>query len=167
VPEARRREGRGIEVGQIFYFGTKYSQAMGFSLAGPDGSKIFPEMGSYGIGVSRLVGAIIEAKHDEAGIIWPDSIAPFCAGLLNLRQGDAKTDAICEQILARLGADCLYDDREERAGAKFAEADLIGHPWQIIVGPRGAAAGKVELKRRTTGERLELSIEDALAKVLA
>jgi prolyl-tRNA synthetase len=124
-------------------------------------------MGSYGIGVSRLVGAIIEAKHDEAGIIWPDSIAPFRAGLLNLRQGDAKTDVICEQILARLGADCLYDDREERAGAKFAEADLIGHPWQIIVGPRGAAAGKVELKRRTTGERLELSIEDALAKVLA
>jgi len=166
VPEARRREGRGIEVGQIFYFGTKYSQAMGFSLAGPDGSKIFPEMGSYGIGVSRLVGAIIEAKHDEAGIIWPDAIAPFRAGLLNLRQGDAATGALCEQIHARLGADCLYDDREERAGAKFAEADLMGHPWQIIVGPRGAAAGNVELKRRATGERSELAIEDALAKVL-
>jgi prolyl-tRNA synthetase len=167
VPEARRREGRGIEVGQIFYFGTKYTEAMGFSLTGPDGSRIFPEMGSYGIGVSRLVGAIIEAKHDEAGIIWPDAIAPFRAGLLNLRQGDAATDAICEKILARLGADCLYDDREERAGAKFAEADLMGHPWQIIVGPRGAAAGKMELKRRATGERFELGLEDAIAKVLA
>ncbi len=166
VPDERKREGRGIEVGQIFYFGKKYTEAMGFSLAAPDGAKIFPEMGSYGIGVSRLVGAIIEAKHDEAGIIWPDAIAPFRAGLLNLRQGDAATDAICEQIHARLGADCLYDDREERAGAKFAEADLMGHPWQIIVGPRGAAAGKVELKRRATGERFELPIEQALAKVL-
>ncbi len=165
VPEERRREGRGIEVGQIFYFGTKYSEAMGFDLPGPDGSKIYPEMGSYGIGVSRLVGAIIEAKHDEAGIIWPDAIAPFKAGLLNLRQGDAVTDAICEQIHGKLGADCLYDDRQERAGVKFAEADLIGHPWQIIVGPRGAASGTVELKRRSTGERFELSVEDALAKV--
>jgi prolyl-tRNA synthetase len=167
VPDERKREGRGIEVGQIFYFGRKYTESMGFSVAGPDGAKIFPEMGSYGIGVSRLVGAIIEAKHDEAGIIWPDAIAPFRVGLLNLRQGDAATDAICEQIYGRLGAECLYDDREERAGGKFAEADLMGHPWQIIVGPRGAAAGKVELKRRATGERLELSIEDALAKVLA
>ena len=140
---------------------------MGFSLAGPDGTKFFPEMGSYGIGVSRLVGAIIEAKHDEAGIIWPDAIAPFRAGLLNLRQGDATTDAICDQIHTRLGADCLYDDREERAGAKFAEADLMGHPWQIIVGPRGAANGIVELKRRATGERSELPIEEALAKVSA
>ena len=166
LPDERKREGRGIEVGQIFYFGKKYSEAMNFSVPGPDGTKIFPEMGSYGIGVSRLVGAIIEAKHDDAGIIWPDAIAPFSAGLLNLRQGDPTTDAICETVHAKLGADCLYDDREERAGAKFAEADLMGHPWQIIVGPRGAAAGKVELKRRATGERSELSLEDALAKVL-
>jgi prolyl-tRNA synthetase len=166
VPDARKREGRGIEVGQIFYFGKKYSEAMNFSVIGADGAKVFPEMGSYGIGVSRLVGAIIEAKHDDAGIIWPDAIAPFRASLLNLRQGDAATDAICAQLDARLGADCLYDDREERAGAKFAEADLMGNPWQIIVGPRGAAAGKVELKRRDTGERWELSVEDALAKVL-
>jgi len=166
VPDARKREGRGIEVGQIFYFGKKYSEAMGFGVIGPDGEKVFPEMGSYGIGVSRLVGAIIEASHDEAGIIWPDAIAPFRASLLNLRQGDAATDAICAGIENRLGADCLYDDREERAGAKFAEADLLGNPWQIIVGPRGAAAGKVELKRRATGERAELSVTDALAKVL-
>jgi prolyl-tRNA synthetase len=123
-------------------------------------------MGSYGIGVSRLVGAIIEASHDEAGIIWPDAVAPFRAAILNLRQGDAATDKICEDLHARLGADCLYDDREERAGQKFAEADLMGHPWQIIVGPRGAANGQVELKRRATGERFELSVEDALAKVL-
>ncbi len=166
LPQERRREGRGIEVGQIFYFGRKYSEAMGFSLAGPDGARLFPEMGSYGIGVSRLVGAVIEARHDEAGIIWPDAIAPFRAGLLNLRQGDASTDLICEQIYARLGAECLYDDREERAGVKFAEADLMGHPWAIIVGPRGAAAGKVELKRRATGERMELEVGQALAKVL-
>jgi prolyl-tRNA synthetase len=166
IPDERRREGRGIEVGQIFYFGKKYSESMGFAVTGADGSKIFPEMGSYGIGVSRLVGAIIEARHDEAGIIWPDAVAPFRAAILNLRQGDAATDAICESLHAQLGADALYDDREERAGAKFAEADLMGHPWQIIVGPRGAANGQVELKRRATGERLELSVQDALAKVL-
>ncbi|MDD2704780.1 MAG: proline--tRNA ligase [Acidocella sp.] len=165
IPEDRRREGRGIEVGQIFYFGKKYSEAMGFAVTGPDGQKIYPEMGSYGIGVSRLVGAIIEARHDEAGIIWPDAVAPFRAAILNLRQGDAVTDALCERLYAALGADALYDDREERAGAKFAEADLMGHPWQIIVGPRGAANGQVELKRRATGERFELSVEEALAKV--
>jgi prolyl-tRNA synthetase len=167
VPEDRKREGRGIEVGQIFYFGKKYSETMGFSVIGKDGAKIFPEMGSYGIGVSRLVGAIIEARHDEAGIIWPDAVAPFRAAILNLRQGDAVTDKICEDLYARLGADALYDDREERAGAKFAEADLMGHPWQIIVGPRGAASGMVELKRRATGERTELPVEDALTKVLS
>jgi prolyl-tRNA synthetase len=167
IPADRRREGRGIEVGQIFYFGKKYSETMNYAVIGKDGAKIFPEMGSYGIGVSRLVGAIIEAKHDDAGIIWPDSIAPFRAAILNLRQGDAATDAICESLHAKLGADSLYDDREERAGAKFAEADLMGHPWQIIVGPRGAAAGQVELKRRATNERFELSVEDALARVVA
>ena len=165
MPEERRRAGRGIEVGQIFYFGKKYSETMGFAVTGKDGVKIFPEMGSYGIGVSRLVGAIIEAKHDEAGIIWPDAVAPFRVAILNLRQGDAATDGICETLHARLDADCLYDDREERAGAKFAEADLMGHPWQIIVGPRGAAIGKVELKRRATGERFELAVEEALTKV--
>ncbi len=165
IPTERRREGRGIEVGQIFYFGTKYSEAMNFAVTGPDGQKFYPEMGSYGIGVSRLVGAIIEARHDEAGIIWPDAIAPFKAAILNLRQGDAGTDALCEKLYAALGADALYDDREERAGQKFAEADLMGHPWQMIVGPRGAAAGIVELKRRATGERFELPVEEALAKV--
>jgi prolyl-tRNA synthetase len=166
VPEERRREGRGIEVGQIFFFGQKYSQAMDFGVIGKDGAKVFPEMGSYGIGVSRLVGAIIEARHDEAGIIWPDAVAPFRAAILNLRQGDAATDGICAALEAKLGAEGLYDDREERAGAKFAEADLMGHPWQIIVGPRGAAAGTVELKRRATGERAEIPVEDALARVL-
>jgi prolyl-tRNA synthetase len=166
IPEDRRREGRGIEVGQIFYFGKKYSEAMNFAVTGADGSKIFPEMGSYGIGVSRLVGAIIEARHDEAGIIWPDAVAPFRAAILNLRQGDSATDHLCEVLHERLGADGLYDDRTERAGAKFAEADLMGHPWQLIVGPRGAASGMVEVKRRATGERVELSLPDALAKVL-
>ncbi len=161
----QKREGRGIEVGQIFYFGKKYSNALKFSVAGPDGVPIVPEMGSYGIGVSRLVGAIIEASHDEAGIIWPDSVAPFRVGILNLRVGDAACDALCEDLYLKLGGRALLDDRDERAGAKFADADLMGHPWQIIVGPRSAAAGRVELKRRATGEREELSLQSALAKV--
>ncbi len=165
VPEDRRREGRGIEVGHIFYFGRKYSEPMGLTVAGPDGAAVIPEMGSYGIGVSRLVGAVIEASHDEAGIIWPDSIAPFRAAILNLKQGDPATGALCEALYAKLGTAALYDDREERAGVKFADADLMGHPWQLVVGPRGAANGRVELKRRACGERLELSVEDALAKV--
>jgi prolyl-tRNA synthetase len=167
VPEDRRREGRGIEVGHIFYFGRKYSEPMDLSLPGPDGTPIIPEMGSYGIGVSRLVGAIIEASHDEAGIIWPDGVAPFRAAILNLKQGDAATDAICETLHAELGADCLYDDRSERAGVKFADADLMGHPWQIVVGPRGAANGLVEVKRRAGGVREEMTVEAALARVRA
>jgi prolyl-tRNA synthetase len=164
VPPDRRREGRGIEVGHIFYFGRKYSEPMGMAVAGPDGAVIVPEMGSYGIGVSRLVGAVIEASHDDAGIIWPDSIAPFPAAILNLKQGDTKTDALCEDLYRQLPG-ALYDDRMERAGPKFADADLMGHPWQIVVGPRGAANGLVELKRRATGERQELSVQDAAARV--
>jgi prolyl-tRNA synthetase len=160
-----QREGRGIEVGHIFYFGTKYSAALGLSIAGPDGRPVTPEMGSYGVGVSRLVGAVIEASHDEAGIIWPDSVAPFRAGLINLKVGDAACDALCAEIYGRLGGNCLYDDREDRAGVKFNDADLMGHPWQIIVGPRGAAAGTVELKRRASGAREELPLEAALAKL--
>ena len=166
LPVDRRREGRGIEVGHIFYFGRRYSAPLGLSVTGQDGAPVVPEMGSYGIGVSRLVGAVIEASHDDAGIIWPDSIAPFRAAILNLKQGDAATGAICESLYGKLGAAALYDDREERAGPKFADADLMGHPWQLVVGPRGAASGRVELKRRATGERVELSVEDALAKVL-
>jgi len=161
----RKREGRGIEVGHIFYFGTKYTKAMNSTVTGPDGKLVHPEMGSYGIGVSRLVGAVIEASHDDNGIIWPDSIAPFKAAILNLKIGDAACDAICERLYAALDGDALYDDRSDRAGAKFADADLMGHPWQIIVGPRGAATGMVELKRRATGERLELSVDDALARI--
>jgi len=165
LPAERRREGRGIEVGHIFYFGTKYSAAMGLSVPGQDGKPVIPEMGSYGIGVSRLVGALIEANHDEAGIIWPDSVAPYAAAILNLKQGDAGTDAICEQLHTALGDNAVYDDRAERAGVKFADADLMGFPWQAIVGPRGAANGVVELKRRATGERVEVSVEEAHARI--
>ena len=165
VPEERRREGRGIEVGQIFNFGTLYSELVGLQVAGPDGKPVAPNMGSYGIGVSRLVGALIEAHHDDAGIIWPDSVAPFRAAILNLKQADPATGALCEQAYAALRGQALYDDRDERAGVKFADADLMGHPWQVIVGPRGAAAGTVELKRRATGERQELSLEAALAHI--
>ncbi|MFT8549996.1 MAG: proline--tRNA ligase [Acetobacter okinawensis] len=167
VPDDRKREGRGVEVGHIFYFGTKYTQAMDVSVSGADGAQFFPEMGSYGIGVSRLAGAIIEACHDENGIIWPDSVAPFRAAILNLKSGDAVCDAVCEQIYAKAPEAFLYDDRAERAGVKFADADLMGHPWQIVVGPRSAKEGRVELKRRATGERQELSVDEALALVLA
>ncbi|MFT8895558.1 MAG: proline--tRNA ligase [Acetobacter sp.] len=166
VPAERRREGRGIEVAHIFYFGTKYTKSMDITVAGPDGTPVHPEMGSYGIGVSRLVGAIIEASHDDAGIIWPDNVAPFKAAILNLKVGDETCDTLCEALYNKAPEQFLYDDRSDRAGAKFADADLMGHPWQIIVGPRGAKEGKVELKRRATGERFELTVDEALAKVL-
>ena len=170
VPEGRRLEKRGIEVGQVFYFGTKYSEKLGALVSTADDVQVPVHMGSYGIGVSRLVGAIIEASHDEAGIIWPDAVAPFAVGLVNLKVGDAACDGACEDLYAKLrtaGLDVLYDDREERAGAKFADMDLIGLPWQLVVGPRGVKAGTVELKRRATGEREELPADAALAKILA
>ena len=160
---------RGIEVGHIFYFGTKYSKPMNAVVAKPDGEQVAVEMGSYGIGVSRLAGAIIEASHDEAGIIWPEPVAPFRVGLVNLKPSDGATTAACEDIYARLrqaGTEPLYDDRDERPGAKFADMDLIGLPWQLIVGPRGIARGQVELKRRATGEREEIGLEAALARIL-
>ena len=173
IPEAHRKVGRGIEVGQIFYFGTKYSEAMGATVVTRDGSKVPVEMGSHGIGVSRLLGAIIEASHDDKGIIWPEGVTPFHAGIVNLKQGDAATDAACDSLYAALkarGLDPLYDDREERAGAKFATMDLIGLPWRITVGPRGLEKGVVELTSRRTGESEELSAEaavDRLAQIYA
>ncbi|NVN10781.1 MULTISPECIES: proline--tRNA ligase [Nguyenibacter] len=166
VPAERRREGRGIEVGHIFHFGRKYTGSMDIAVSGPDGAPLHPEMGSYGIGVSRLVAAIIEASHDDNGIIWPESVAPFRAAILNLKPGDAGCDALCEQLYRAAPDRFLYDDRAERAGVKFADADLMGHPWQIIVGPRGAKDGKVELKRRADGERFELPVDEALARVI-
>jgi prolyl-tRNA synthetase len=170
VPEDKRLSARGIEVGQIFYFGTKYSVPMNAVVTGPDGKDVPVEGGSYGIGVSRLVGAIIEASHDDAGIIWPDSIAPFHVGLVNLKSGDAAVDVAASDIYGKLtaaGVEVLYDDRDERPGGKFANMDLIGLPWQVIVGPRGLANGVVELKRRATGERSEMPIADAIAKLVA
>jgi prolyl-tRNA synthetase len=165
IPEDKRLAARGIEVGHIFYFGTKYSKPMNAKVAGPKGEDVLVEMGSYGIGVSRLVGAIIEASHDDAGIIWPESVAPFRVGLISLKADDPKTREVCEDLYLRLGAagvDVLYDDTEERAGAKFSTFDLIGLPWQVIVGPRGLASGQVELKNRRTGERQTLSPDAAL-----
>ncbi len=159
---------RGIEVGHIFYFGTKYSEPMGATVTGPDGTDRPVHMGSYGIGPSRLVAAIIEASHDENGIIWPQGVAPFDAAILNLKSGDAGTDAACERLYRELtaaGVDVLYDDRDDRPGAKFATADLIGIPWQVVVGPKSLAEGKVELKRRAGGEREVLSIEDAIQRL--
>ncbi|MCK0166026.1 proline--tRNA ligase [Jannaschia sp. S6380] len=168
VPEDRRRSARGIEVGQIFYFGTKYSEPMGATVQGPDGKPAPVHMGSHGIGVSRLLGAIIEASHDDRGIIWPEGVTPYHAGIVNLRQGDSSTDSACDGIYRQLGAEgltALYDDREERAGAKFATMDLIGLPWRITVGPRGLANGKVELTSRRTGESEEMAPEAAIARL--
>ncbi len=168
VPAERRREGRGIEVGQIFYFGTKYSEPMKAVVVNEAGERVPVHMGSHGIGVSRLVGAIIEASHDERGIIWPEGVTPFRVGLVNLKQGDAGADAACESLyaeLARAGLEPLYDDRDERAGAKFATMDLIGLPWRITVGPRGLAKGVVELTSRRTGESEEMSAAAAVERL--
>jgi prolyl-tRNA synthetase len=161
---------RGIEVGQVFYFGTKYSARMGALVVCADGDSVPLEMGSYGIGVSRLVGALIEANHDDAGIIWPEGVAPFRAGLINLRPGDTRCCNIAEDLYAKLrgaGIEVLYDDRNESPGAKFAAMDLIGLPNQLVIGPRGAAASTVELKHRRSGERQDVSVETALDRVTA
>jgi prolyl-tRNA synthetase len=170
VPKDKQRTGRGIEVGHIFYFGDKYSAAMGLKVSGRDGTPVTPMMGSYGVGVSRLVGAIIEASHDEAGIIWPEPVAPWRVGIVTMRADDeaslSAADALYEQ-LTNAGIETLYDDRDERGGVKLGSMDLIGLPWQVIIGPRGIASGTVELKRRSTGKREELSIESAVARLTA
>jgi prolyl-tRNA synthetase len=160
---------RGIEVGHIFYFGAKYSKPLGALIAKPDGEQVPVEMGSYGIGVSRLAGAIIEASHDEKGIVWPEGVAPFQVGLVNLRQGDSASDAACGEIhseLTRSGLEVLYDDRDARAGDKFATMDLIGLPWRITVGPRGLQKGLVEITSRRTGETEEVSPQAATDRML-
>jgi prolyl-tRNA synthetase len=168
VPEARRYVGRGIEVGHIFYFGTKYSEPLKAQVQDKDGNPVTVHSGSYGIGVSRMPAAIIEASHDDNGIIWPESVAPFKVGLINLKVDDATSTRTAEDLYAKLknaGVEVLYDDRDERAGAKFAEMDLIGLPWQIVVGPRGAAKGQVEVKNRKTGEKVELGVDAALKRI--
>jgi len=168
IPEARRRVARGIEVGQIFYFGTEYSETLGAYVQNEAGERVALHMGSHGIGVSRLLGAIIEASHDDKGIIWPEGVTPFHVGIVNLKQGDDQADAACAslyQAITALGLEPLYDDRNERAGGKFATMDLIGLPWRITVGPRGLAAGVVELTSRRTGESEELSPEAAVARI--
>jgi len=170
IASDRQRTGRGIEVGHIFYFGEKYSSSMGLKVSGRDGAPVTPHMGSYGVGVSRLAGAIIEASHDEAGIVWPEAVAPWRVGIVTMRADDESSIAAAESLYAQLrerNIDTLYDDRDERGGVKLGSMDLIGLPWQVIIGPRGIANGTVELKRRSTGEREELSIESALARLTA
>ena len=168
LPEDRKVSARGIEVGHIFYFGTKYSEPMNAVVQGPDGQMVPVEMGSYGIGVSRLVGGIIEACHDENGIVWPESVAPFQVGIINMRVGDEECDTVCEQAyqaLELVGIDTLYDETDDRAGGKFARMDLIGLPWQIVIGPRGIKNGVVEVKNHKTGEKSEMPLAHALSKV--
>ena len=166
----RRLEARGIEVGHIFYFGTKYSEPLKAQVQTQDGQSMTIHMGSYGIGVSRLVGAIIEASHDDNGIIWPESVAPYKVGIINLKPVDVACSKLCEDLYAKLGkanVEVLYDDRDLRAGEKFAEMDLIGLPWQVVVGPRGAAKSEVEVKRRSGGDKQEMSAEAAFNRILA
>jgi prolyl-tRNA synthetase len=170
VPADKRMTARGIEVGHIFYFGEKYSKPMKALVTGPDGKDVPIHGGSYGVGVSRLVAGIIEASHDDAGIVWPDAVAPFGVAVVNLRVGDAAVDAVAEQAykaLTDLGKEPLLDDRDDRPGAKFASLDLVGIPWQLIVGPKGVADGVVEIKRRATGERQTLPLEAALKAIAA
>jgi prolyl-tRNA synthetase len=167
IPEVERLAARGIEVGHIFYFGTKYSKPMNAVVAGPGGEQVTVEMGSYGIGVSRLVGAIIEASHDDNGIVWPESVAPFKVALVNLKPDDGAVSGACTKLYDTLqakGVAVLHDDRDLRPGAKFADMDLIGTPWQVIVGPKGLAAGKLEVKNRKTGVREELAADQILAR---
>lgn len=168
VPDDKKITARGIEVGQVFFFGTKYSEPMDAYVQGPDGKKVFLQSGSYGVGVSRLLGAIIEACHDDDGIIWPKEVAPFYVGLINLKSGDEACDAACESLYEELsdaGIEVLYDDTNERAGGKFGRMDLIGLPWQLVVGPRGLKDGTVELKNRATGEKISLPVEAAITKI--
>ena len=168
IPADKQMEARGIEVGHIFYFGTKYSEPMKAEVMGPDGQHHLVEMGSYGIGVSRLVGGIIEASHDENGIIWPEAVAPFGVGIINLKVGDEDCDRVATELydtMVKAGLDPLYDDTSDRGGVKFSRMDLIGLPWQIVIGPRGLKDGVVEVKNRRSGERETLSPEAALAKV--
>ena len=170
LPADKQVSARGIEVGHIFYFGTKYSEPMKAVVTGTDGSERPVHMGSYGIGPSRLVAAIIEASHDDAGIIWPESVAPFTVAILNLKQGGGETDAACQELyraLSERGIEVLYDDLEQRPGAKFATADLIGIPWQILVGPRSLAEGKVELKKRTDNSRELITPASAVERLVS
>ncbi|MEO0344257.1 MAG: proline--tRNA ligase [Pseudomonadota bacterium] len=169
LPEERRMTARGIEVGQIFYFGTTYSEPLKANVTDPEGKAVPVHMGSHGIGVSRLLGALIEANHDENGIIWPEAVTPFGVGLVNLKQGDEQADAACESLYKSaqmLGLDPLYDDRKEGAGAKFSNMDLIGVPWRITVGPRGLKNGVVELTSRRSGNSEELTPEKALERLV-
>ncbi len=169
VPIERQMTSRGIEVGQIFYFGTKYSESMNAKVSTPDDGDVPVHMGSHGIGVSRMIGAIIEASHDDKGIIWPEAVTPFGVGIVNLKQGDEEADAACEALYksaTALGLDPLYDDRNERAGGKFASMDLIGLPWRITVGPRGLKNGVVELTSRKTGVSEEMTPELAIEKLV-
>jgi prolyl-tRNA synthetase len=170
LPADKQVSARGIEVGHIFYFGTKYSEPMKAVVTGPDGSERPVHMGSYGIGPSRLVAAIIEASHDDAGIIWPESVAPFTVAILNLKQGGGETDAACQELyhaLSERGIEVLYDDLDQRPGAKFATADLIGIPWQILVGPRSLAEGKVELKKRADNSRELITPASAVERLVS
>ena len=170
IPADKQVSARGIEVGHIFYFGTKYSAPMKAKVAGPDGQDAEVHMGSYGVGVSRLLGAIIEASHDAGGIIWPDAVAPFDVVVINLRANDEAVSAACEDAVAqleKLGKDVLYDDTDERPGGKFATADLIGVPWQLTIGPKGLADGVVELKRRATGEKVSVPLAEAIERLTA
>ena len=170
VPADKQVTARGIEIGHIFFFGTKYSEPMGCRVQGPDGDMIDLQMGSYGVGVSRLAGAIIEASHDDQGIIWPVPVAPYEVGLINIKASDTETASACDGIyqqLSNAGIEVLYDDTDERAGGKFATMDLIGLPYQIALGPKGLKSGEVEFKARASGEKEAVPLTGIVERVVA
>lgn len=166
IPEDQMQISKGIEVGHVFYFGTKYSKSMNACVLDEKGEKLYPEMGSYGIGVSRLVGAIIEASHDDRGIVWPESVAPFDVTVLNLHTNNNDCDCVAEKFYETISQrkEVLYDDRPISVGEKLADADLIGIPWQIIVGKKNVERGVVELKNRKSGEKSELSFDEVIGR---
>ena len=165
VPDTNKIATRGIEVGHIFYFGTKYSEPLGLKVADKDGSLKPLHMGSYGIGVSRVFAGIIEACHDEKGIVFPSSVAPFDVGLVNVSVKDENCTKTCDEYYETLqnnDIEVAYDDRDIGAGAKFSDMELIGLPWVIVVGKKSIEKGLVELKNRTTGQTQDLSFEQAI-----
>ena len=163
IPEADRVSTRGIEIGHIFYFGTKYSTPLGANIIDDTGANVPVHMGSYGIGVSRLLGAIIEAHHDDKGIIWPSAIAPFQLGIVNVKPADTETSAAAETLIEaanNAGIEVLYDDRDQRAGVKFAEMELLGIPWRVVVSPKALEAGSFEVTERKTGQSHQMALND-------
>jgi prolyl-tRNA synthetase len=163
------RASRGVEVGNIFQLGTKYTKALGSDFLNAEGKSQSVIMGSYGIGVGRLLACIAEENHDDSGLVWPISIAPFQVVIVSLARKEGECQQVAEQIYTDLkenGIEVLFDDRKENPGVKFKDADLIGIPIRLTVGDRGIKNGTIELKLRRDAEHRDISIEEAVNCVI-